>query len=210
MSILHRLLRPLARATGLSARLNDGRFIPQLSVCLPNFIAQRIFRINGSCKVAVHFTSRVMFPERITMGKYVAMSFSRSIGCYIQATNGIEFGDGVMFGPGVKIISANHDPGNLRHAWTPAEPIRIGNESWIGANAVLLPGVQLGERVIVGAGSIVTKSFPSDVVIAGNPARIIKESPHAFTLLLQRTSRPSRAVVSESGAAQSATAHEYE
>lgn len=189
MNMLLRILRPVARVTGLSARLADGRFIPDPSVCIPNFIAQRILRINGSCKVAVHFTSRVMFPERITMGRFVCMSFSRSLGCYIQATNGIEFGDGVMFGPGVRIISANHDTANLRHAWAPAEPIRIGKDSWIGANAVILPGVQLGERVIVGAGAVVTKSFPSDVVIAGNPAHILKEVDHGVTLLSDRTSR---------------------
>ena len=93
-------------------------------------------------------------------------------GCYIQGGNGIEIGDGTIFAPGVKVISANHDPKDLKH-WLPDRPIRIGNSCWIGANAVILPRVELGDNVIVGAGAVVTKSFPSNVVLVGNPARVI-------------------------------------
>ncbi|MBO8759626.1 type 8 capsular polysaccharide synthesis protein Cap8J, partial [Staphylococcus aureus] len=56
------------------------------------------------------------------------------------------------------------------------EDVKIGNYSWIGMNSVILPGVELGEHTIVGAGSVVTKSFPEgNVVIGGNPAKIIKK-----------------------------------
>ncbi|MDT4068951.1 type 8 capsular polysaccharide synthesis protein Cap8J, partial [Staphylococcus aureus] len=58
----------------------------------------------------------------------------------------------------------------------PGEDVKIGNYSWIGMNSVILPGVELGEHTIVGAGSVVTKSFPEgNVVIGGNPAKIIKK-----------------------------------
>ncbi len=55
------------------------------------------------------------------------------------------------------------------------KPITIGNSIWIGGHVTILPGVTLGDRVVVGAGSVVTKSFPDDVVIAGNPARVIRQ-----------------------------------
>jgi len=99
-------------------------------------------------------------------------------GCYIQAVNGIFIDEGTIFAPGVKIISSNHDLTDMKK-YAVTEPIRIGKHCWIGANAVILPGVQLGDRVIVGAGSVVTKSFPSACVIAGVPAHLLKELPPA-------------------------------
>jgi acetyltransferase-like isoleucine patch superfamily enzyme len=95
-------------------------------------------------------------------------------GCYIQAMNGIVIGEGCEFGPGVGLISANHNPRDLDDH-LPAEPIRIGDYCWLGMNAIVLPGVQLGPRTVVGAGAVVTHSFPEGhCVLAGNPARIVK------------------------------------
>lgn len=120
----------------------------------------------------VHFTSRVAGDVRI--GRNVWRSFALSGGCYVQGGSGIEIGDDTRFAPGVKIISANHDPDDLGK-YLPSPPIRIGRRCWIGANAVILPGVELGDRVTVGAGAVVTKSFPAGSVLVGVPARCIRQ-----------------------------------
>lgn len=135
-----------------------------------NFIFQRIFNYNQEAKWSVHFTSRMVIPEKIKFGKNVEKSFLISSNCYYQAGNGIEIGDNTIWAPGVKFISANHDPDNLKK-WKKDKPIKIGNNCWIGANAVILPGVKLGDNCIVGAGAVVTKSFSSGTVIVGNPAK---------------------------------------
>lgn len=134
---------------------------------------QRILGINRGSAWPVHFTSRVVAPEKIRAGRG---SYPGDMpGCYIQGTNGIEIGDYCLVGPGVGMISANHDSSDPRRH-LPAPPIRIGSHCWIGMNAVILPGVELGERTVVGAGAVVTKSFlQGHCVLAGNPARVVRE-----------------------------------
>lgn len=134
---------------------------------------KHVLRVNTRVPWPVHFTSRVVCPERVRRGR--ATYPGDMPACYIQAINGIEIGDETILAPGVGLISANHDPENLdRHL--PCEPIRIGRHCWIGMNAVILPGVQLGDYTVVGAGAVVTRSFPQGhCVVAGNPARIIRE-----------------------------------
>lgn len=94
-------------------------------------------------------------------------------GAYISGAGGVWIGDYVRFGPNVGILSSNHDLYN-RDKYNCA-PIKIGDYCWIGMNALILSGVELGPSTIVGGGSVVTKSFPEGYcVIAGNPAKIIK------------------------------------
>lgn len=146
-----------------------------LGLILINFLIQRIFRVNAVVNFPVNFTSTVNMFERITLhrDKNTVGSFSLSGGCYFQAINGIEIGRNFLFAPGVKIISANHDFEDLskpKHS----EPIKIGNNVWIGANSTILPGVTIGSNCVIGAGTVVTKSFPEDnLIIAGNPAKVI-------------------------------------
>ena len=77
----------------------------------------------------------------------------------------------------MKLISANHDPNDYgQHAI--ARPIIIGDFCWLGANSVLLPGVQLGNHVVIAAGAVVTKTFDEhNIVLAGVPAKIVKKLP---------------------------------
>ena len=80
----------------------------------------------------------------------------------------------MRIGPGVGIISANHNPDDYDQ-WLKEKPIVIGNNVWIGMNVVVLPGVTIGDNVIVGSNTVVNKDIPSNVVVAGNPFKIIKE-----------------------------------
>ena len=140
---------------------------------LVNFFVQRILRVNAACNWQVHFTSRVLGDVQI--GNKVADSFALSGGCYIQAGNGIKIGSGTLFAPGVKIVSANHSETEMAR-WVEDDPIEIGENCWIGANACILPGVKLGDGCVVGAGSVVTKSFSDGSVIVGIPARKVRKS----------------------------------
>ena len=126
---------------------------------------------------SLHFTSQIIEPEKIKFvsDRMTLTSFAVSASCYIQANNGVEIGRNFLFAPGVKLISSNHDLVDRRKKYS--EPIRIGNDVWLGAGAIILPGVQLGDLCTVGAGSVVTKSFTEKgLVIAGNPARVIRET----------------------------------
>lgn len=138
------------------------------------YLFQRVLRINSHVAWPVHISSQVIKPEKIIFQKEM-IAVGYSIGCYIQANNGISLGTNVYIGPGVKIISSNHDTNCLeKHVKT--DSIVLNDNCWIGANAVILPGVELGRNTVVGAGSIVIKSFKQgNQVIAGNPAKVIKE-----------------------------------
>ena len=139
---------------------------------LRDFWFRKVLRQNADASWAVHYTSTLIDPKKIRRGKGVYPGDSP--GNYIQAINGITIGDYTNIGPNVGIISANHDPlDNQKHL--PCPPILIGKFCWIGMGAVILPGVQLGDNVIVGANSVVTKSFEQGhCIIAGNPAKVIK------------------------------------
>jgi acetyltransferase-like isoleucine patch superfamily enzyme len=137
------------------------------------FIAQRILRINSQVPWPCHWSSSVGGVSRIKLKTFPPFP-GFGIGQYIQAVNGINIGTNVRLGPGVKLISANHDLLDFEKHLN-VDPIVIGDNCWIGANAIILPGVSLGNHVIVGAGAVVTKSFfEDDVVVAGNPAQIVK------------------------------------
>jgi len=175
MSVFVASLVKLYQATPLARwRWKLVHWSQSLPVQFPNFLFQRLFRQNSDCPWSVHFTSRVLHPRRMQIHPSVLPYLAQSGGLYVQAINGLEIGEGTIIAPGVKIVSANHSLENFAN-WDPAPPLRIGKRCWLGANAVVLPGVELGDDVIVAAGSVVTKSFRANTIVGGVPARVLKE-----------------------------------
>lgn len=89
----------------------------------------------------------------------------------------IYVGDNVMFGPNVTVATAGHPilPEIREKAYQYNMPVYIGKNCWIGAGAVIVPGVTIGDNTVIGAGSIVTKDIPANVVAVGNPCKVMRE-----------------------------------
>jgi acetyltransferase-like isoleucine patch superfamily enzyme len=149
--------------------------LTQTPISLRLFILQKILGFNKKCYWPVHFTSVIQDPKNILIGLDTAPGIMAN--CYIQGYGGIQIGNSTQIGPGVGIISLNHNPVNVYDYIDQKFPsIVIGSNCWCGMNSIILPGVQLGDFTIVGAGSVVTKSFSDGYcIIAGNPAKIIKK-----------------------------------
>lgn len=106
--------------------------------------------------------------RNIIIGKGVVFNH----GVYIQARGKVEIGSNVVFSRNASIFDAGLDIETLsEHV---INPVIIGSACWLGANVIILPGVVLGDGVIVAAGSVVTKSFGANIIIGGNPAVFIK------------------------------------
>ena len=106
----------------------------------------------------------------------VGHNFYCNFDCVLLDCSDIIVGDDVMFGPGVHVYTAHHplDASTRASGLELAHPVRIGNRVWVGGRAIICPGVTIGDDVVVGAGAVVTKDVPSRVVVAGNPAIIIR------------------------------------
>lgn len=108
----------------------------------------------------------------IQVGDQVFFNFN----CTLLDVCPITIGNRCLFGPNVQIYAATHpiessSRGSLLEF---GQPVRIGDDVWVGGGAIICPGVHIGSRSIIAAGAVVTKEVPSDVLVAGNPARIIK------------------------------------
>lgn len=108
---------------------------------------------------------------------HVGENFYANFGCVILDCAPVTIGHDCMLAPNVGIYTAAHslNPALRNSGLEFAKPITLGNNCWIGGNAVINPGVTLGDNVVVGAGAVVTKSFGDNVVIAGNPAVVINK-----------------------------------
>ena len=111
--------------------------------------------------------------KHVHFGKYVYANFNLTM---VDDTH-IYVGDYTMFGPNVTVATAGHPilPELREKMYQYNMPIHIGKRCWIGAGAVILPGVTIGDNTVIGAGSVVTKDIPANVVAAGNPCRVLRE-----------------------------------
>lgn len=157
--------------------INKKKGIP-FNILIINWIFQKILRVDANCPFSKNYTSRVLCPEKIVVENdslSTLRSFALSGGCYIQACQGVFIGENTTFAHGVTIVSMEHDLKNVVKIGKKGK-VTIGQNCWIGAKATILTGVDLGDNVVVGSNSVVTKSFKQgNVVIAGVPAKIIKQ-----------------------------------
>jgi maltose O-acetyltransferase len=112
------------------------------------------------------------YGSQIFLGKRVFFNFN----CIVLDVCRVEIGDFTLFGPAVQIYTATHPlEAELRRSREFAKPVTIGSDVWVGGAAVILPGVTIGSRSVIGAGSVVTRDVPDDVFAAGNPCRVIRK-----------------------------------
>jgi len=114
-----------------------------------------------------------VYGRNIYIGDHVYLN----VMCTILDCNEVHIGQHVMIGPAVQIYTPAHDlQAEARiQGWEVAKPIVIEDNVWIGGGAILLPGVSIGRNAVVGAGAVVTRDVPANAVVAGNPARVIRE-----------------------------------
>ena len=138
-----------------------------------DYISCKKAHVNNHVMWPVSPQIRIINPENIFFDPDDLNNF-QGFGNYYQAIGKISIGGGTYIAPNVGIITSNHDLDNLDNHLPPKDVV-IGKECWLGMNSVILPGVTLGDHTVVGAGSVVTNSFPEgNCVIAGNPAKVIK------------------------------------
>jgi acetyltransferase-like isoleucine patch superfamily enzyme len=162
------ILKDFAYLKAIKATVNQDA-----PITFQTWFIQKVLGINRGVYWPIHHSSIVSYANRVQIG--IETNPGLNPGCYIHGVNRIYIGDYTQFGPNVGLMSGNHNLYDFRKQ-SESKPIKIGKHCWIGMNVVIMPGVELGDFTIVGAGSIVTKSFPEGkCVIVGNPAKKIKD-----------------------------------
>lgn len=113
------------------------------------------------------------YGSNMIVGDKVFFNFN----CVVLDVMEVKIGSRTLFGPNVQVYTATHpiDHQERSSGVEYAKPISIGEDVWVGGSAVICPGVSIGDRTIIGAGSVVTRDIPSDVFAAGNPCKVIRE-----------------------------------
>ena len=112
------------------------------------------------------------YGTNITLGRKVFFNFN----CVVLDVCAVRIGDFTLFGPAAQIYTATHPLDAVaRRTRESGKPVEIGSDVWIGGAAIICPGVTIGSRTVIGAGSVVTRDIPEDVFAAGNPCRVIRQ-----------------------------------
>ncbi len=113
------------------------------------------------------------YGSNISLGDKVFFNFN----CVVLDVAPVRIGSGVLFGPAVQIYAATHPLGaaERRTGLEYGEAVEVGDDVWVGGGAIICPGVRVGARSVIGAGSVVTRDVPEAVFAAGNPCRVIRE-----------------------------------
>lgn len=132
------------------------------------------FLPNMAADADVYFPiTSIEHPQRLTIGDATFIN----AGLQILSAGRVTIGAHCFIGPNCQLYTPNHHPYDKelrREGWQYDSPITIGDDCWFGGSVIVLPGVTIGDNVVVGAGAVVTKDVPSNVMVAGNPARVIK------------------------------------
>ncbi len=128
--------------------------------------------VGEGCYIEPPFYSN-MGGGNVHLGKYVYCNFGVTM---VDDTH-VYVGDYTMFGPNVTVATAGHPllPELREKMYQYNMPVHIGRNCWIGAGVLIVPGITIGDNVVVGAGSVVTKDLPSNVIAVGNPCRVLRE-----------------------------------
>lgn len=115
------------------------------------------------------------YGTNIRLGSKVFFNFN----CVVLDVMQVTVGSNVLFGPSVQIYTATHPiDAETRRKWLEfAKPVKIGSDVWVGGGAIVCPGVSIGDRTVIGAGSVVTRDVPEGVLAAGNPCKVIRSLP---------------------------------
>lgn len=159
----------LYNGLGKHMPLSDSRF---------SFGSKKVRALCGKwilrdCGKNVNIEKGAQFSSEVSLGD------NSGIGVNALIASHVTIGNDVMMGPECMIFTANHGMERngipmWRQTHTPVKPVKIGNDVWIGARVTILPGVEIGDGSVIGAGSVVTKNVEPYSVVGGNPARLIR------------------------------------
>lgn len=130
---------------------------------------QELFKDDAPAGVNYLTPIQIDFPTQIEFGNHIFFNHHLTL----MSIGGIKFGDHVQVGPNVTIVTDNHDLAN--HDILKCRSVIIHDDVWIGANALILPGVEIGQGAIIAGGAVVTKDVPARSVVAGTPAKVIRQ-----------------------------------